>query len=55
MYEKKGLTVFKLEYYVRHFGVENKKFGSSLRSSAQISFSELYMECLPEVVSFSKG
>ncbi|XOD67032.1 MAG: hypothetical protein ACMUEL_03210 [Flavobacteriales bacterium Tduv] len=27
----------------RIFGVENKKFGSMLRNTVQLSFSELYM------------
>ncbi|XOD67277.1 MAG: hypothetical protein ACMUEL_04735 [Flavobacteriales bacterium Tduv] len=39
----------------RVFEVENKKFASRLRNTTQISFSELYIDVLPEEVSFSKG
>ncbi|XOD68035.1 MAG: hypothetical protein ACMUEL_09235 [Flavobacteriales bacterium Tduv] len=38
----------------RLFGVENKEIGSILRSIAQISFSELYMECFTRKSQFFK-
>ncbi|XOD67801.1 MAG: hypothetical protein ACMUEL_07865 [Flavobacteriales bacterium Tduv] len=49
------VKIFVNQYIVSSVGLENKKFGSMLRSIAQISFSELYMERSTRRSEFFKG